>query len=414
MSWSEKIENVKFSVTTGDGKMFYPKLILGRRSREFNTMAFDFINVSDTLVERKKPKGFKYPLTFIFDGADNVDESMAFDTSAKDSRTWTVTHPFWGNIKGHPVSIEYGNEDLNITVITIDFWETIDVNYPNSNYSVKDNTFERKNQILQDSATSYVTTGEKSSSDIIKNKDSNILVASSFEELQTNETNADYQNAFSEAQKANDSLISDPYTAITKTQSLLDLPSGYDTPASNRAKAYLRAYERLKVSLKTVADKLFFESQGATCIASYCNAVVNPIEGDYKLITELDKISTDLVTMFEDYKTRLDNASVSIYDTTNYWQPDPIVQNNLSELVNYTNSNLYDLGVDSQQERIVYLDKDTNVILLAHRYLGLDADDENLELFIEINNIKFRELFRLKKGRKIKYYVFYKGFTRII
>ncbi|MNX97420.1 hypothetical protein D3C86_1297850 [compost metagenome] len=150
---------------------------------------------------------------------------------------------------------------------------------------------------------------------------------------------------------------------------------------------------------------MFFESQGATCIASYCNAVVNPIEGDYKLITELDKVSTDLVTMFEDYKNRLDGASVSIYDTTNYWQPDPIVQNNLSELVNYTNSNLYDLGVDSQQERIVYLDKDTNVILLAHRYLGLDTNDENLELFIEINNIKFRELFRLKKGRKIKYYV---------
>lgn len=405
MSWSEKIENVKFSVTTGDGKLFYPKLILGRRSREFNTMAFDFINVSDTLVERKKPKGFKYPLTFIFDGADNVDESMSFDTSAKDSRTWTVTHPFWGNIKGHPVSIEYGNEDLNITVITIDFWESIDVNYPNSNYSVKDNTFERKNKILQKSATSFATTGVKTSSDITKIKDSNILIASTFEDIQTNSTFAEYQNALSEAQKSVDNLLVDPFNAITKAQALLDKPSGFDLPIVDRVKSYLKAYDKLKTSLLTVGDKLFFESQASTCIASLCNTLVNPIEGDYKLITELDKVSNDLTEMFEDYQTRIDNASVSIYDTTNYWQPDPSVQNDLNELVNYTNSNLYDLGVDSQQERIVYLDKDTNVILLAHRYLGLDANDENLELFIEINNIKFRELFRLKKGRKIKYYV---------
>lgn len=405
MSWEEKNENVKFSIIMGDGKVFYPKIILGRRMREFNTMAFDFINVSDTLVERKKPKGFKYPLTLVFDGANNVEDSIAFDTSAKDSRTWTVVHPYWSTLRGHPVSIEYDNENLNITFISIDFWETIDVNYPNSNYSVKDNTFDRKNQILDDCATSYATTGLKSSADIIKNKDSNILVASSFTDLQTDITNADYQNAFSEAQKANDNLLIDPYTAIVKSQSLLDLPSGYNTPVSNRLKSYLKAYDKLKTSLVTVVDKLFFQSQAATCIASYCNASVNPIEGDYKLITELDKVSNDLTAIFEDYQKTLDDASVSIYDTTNYWQPDPSVQNNLNELVNYTNSNLYELGVNSQQERVVYLDKDTNVILLAHRYLGLDANDENLELFIEINDIKFRELFRLKKGRKIKYYV---------
>lgn len=405
MSWEDKIENVKFSIIMGDGKVFYPKLILSNRSREFNSMAFDFINVSDTLVERKKPKGFKYPLTFVFDGSDNVDESIAFDTSAKDSRIWVVTHPFWGPIKGHPISIEYDNTNLNITFVSVDFWETIDVNYPNSNYSVKDNTFDKKNQILDDCATSYATTGEKTSADIVKNKDSNILVASSFNELQTDETYADYQNAFSEAQKANDNLIIDPYTAITKTQSLLDKPSGYDTPVTERAKAYLKSYQRLKKSLITISDKLFFESQGATCIASYCNAVVNPIEGDYKLITELDKVSSDLTIMYDDYQKTLDNSSTSIYDTNNYWQPDPSVQTNLNDLVNYTNSNLYNLGVDSQQERIVYLDKDTNVILLAHRYIGLDVNDENLELFIKINDIKLKELFRLKKGRKIKYYV---------
>jgi hypothetical protein len=69
-----------------------------------------------------------------------------------------------------------------------------------------------------------------------------------------------------------------------------------------------------------------------------------------------------------------------------------------------TVSNLFDLAFDAQQERVVYLPKDSNLVLLTHKYMGL-ANDENMQRFREINNIKLKELFRIKKGRKIKYYV---------
>ncbi len=101
----------------------------------------------------------------------------------------------------------------------------------------------------------------------------------------------------------------------------------------------------------------------------------------------------------------IDNASVSIYDVENAWQPNAIVQSQLYDMVVFTVANLFNLGFDSQQERVVYTEKETNLILLVHRYLGMDVNDENLERFRQINQIKMNENFKIRKGRKIVYYV---------
>jgi hypothetical protein len=61
------------------------------------------------------------------------------------------------------------------------------------------------------------------------------------------------------------------------------------------------------------------------------------------------------------------------------------------------------MSFQTKRERIVYTDKKTNVILLTHRYLGMDDEDENIATMIQTNNIKLTELFSIEKGREIKY-----------
>jgi hypothetical protein len=405
MSWEEKINNIQFSITTGDGKQFFPLWKTGETSKEFNTSTFDFIDVQKSLVERKRPKSGKFPFTFWFDGEKHLENSDDFYNAADDSRVWTITHPYYGTIKGQPISISRNDTNLNITEFTVDFWESIDVDYPNSNFNVKDNTLVKKDAVLESCAASYSSNNVFKSQDITKNKESNVLTQSSFTEIQTNETNAEYQNAFSNAQKANDNLLDDPLTAIQRTQAIMDLPSSFTIPALNRAKAYLRAFGKLKKTFEGISDKLFFESQAGTCIASYCYSAVNFLDGDYEIVPDVELVSNDLVILYNDYLSILDSGSVSIYDIDNNWNPDPIVQSNLNDLVLYTLGNLYNLAFEAQQERIVYTDKDTNLFLLTHRYLGLDALDENIERFRIINDIKLNELFKIKKNRKIKYYV---------
>ena len=211
--------------------------------------------------------------------------------------------------------------------------------------------------------------------------------------------------SLSKAQKANDNLLNDSFDAILKSEQLLNLPSEYQQTVKDKISAYISAYNGIKRVLSTVSDKLFFESIGASLMACYCNASVNYQFGvDYKVSTDVEQVASSLISIYEDYLQILDSASTSNYEIENNYQPNATVQTQLNDLVLYTLANLYNLAFEAQQERIVYTTKDTNVVLLTHRYLG-SATDENIETFRQINDIKLKELLRIKKERKIKYYV---------
>lgn len=404
MGWKDKIENIRFTIKTGDGKEYFPLWKPGEKSVEFNTSTFDFINVKDSLIERKNPRSPKYPLTFWFQGDDNIEQAEAFLRSAEDPRYWTVTHPYYGSIKGQPLSITQNDVNYNVSEITVDFWKTIVFDFPKSNLSVQDNSLVRKDAIMENAALSYAG-GAPQSADIQKNKEANTLVAKSFDKVQTDETAADYQNATSQAQKSNDNLLKNPLDAIKKSQQLLNLPATYEIEVLSKVNAYKSAFLSLVKTITTVSDKLWFESMGASAISGFCNAAVNfNSETDYQVATQVESVVSDLVEIFNQYNEIIENATTSIYEVTAPYQPDATVQTQLNDLVIFTIANLYDVAFDAQQERIIYTEKDTNAILLCHKYFG-SANDTNLDRFCEINGIKLRERFRIKKGRKIKYYV---------
>lgn len=409
-NWEDRISNIKFSITTGDGKIFYPLWRDSVKNTDFNTTGFNFINVPGTLVERKERQGSVYPLTFYFDGADNIEKAKEFEISARDRRPWTVTHPIYDTIKGQPTSL--GRTDsLNITEITVNFWESIDVDYPNSNFSVKDNTLAKKDDVLASAAQSYSDKPVFEPEDIVKVKDNNVNISSSFDNVITsNPLYADalyteYQYATALAMKSSDKLLDNAFDSIVATQALLNIPSRIETSVSVRLNAYKQAYGKIKDIIDTVADKLGFESNGGAVIANYADAAVNPVEGDYTTMPEVQQAASELLAMYDDYVRVLDDASVSIYDINDTFQPDPLLQSQLYDIVMYTIGNLQQLAFEAQQERVVYTDKNTNLILLVHQYLGLDTNDENIERFRIINNIKLEELFRIRKDRRIIYYI---------
>lgn len=411
MSWENKINNVKFSIKCGDGKTFYPLWKGASKETEYNGGTFDFINVKGSLVERKLPKGASIPLVFWFEGTDNIEQTDEFERSAADSRAWEVVHPLYGTIKGQPLRLARNDENFNLTEVAVDFWESIDVDYPNHNFSVQDNSLYKTQNIEVACAESFASKDVYKSEDIVKVKEANLDNASSFNNaissnpLIADDVFAKYQNQISKAAKAADNLLDDAFDAIQQGQALLALPARIETGVKVRLDAFKVAFEKSKKILITVADKLLFQANAGTIIANYANVAVNPLETDYSVITEIQDVSVTLLDMYNQYVTLLDSASVSIYDVDQTFSPDPTVLNQLQDLVLFTVTGLFQLGFDSQQERIVYLDKDSNLILLAHRYLGLDVNDENLQKFRTINNIRLNELLKVKKGRKIIYYV---------
>lgn len=404
-TWKERIDNIPLQIITGDGNEFKPlfKSSDSEKTKEFNTSSFEFISVYGTLVDRKKPKSGKFPLTFYFEGEDNITQSDIFENSADDPRPWIVLHPFYGRIVGQPLSIARKDNFLNSTEINVDFWESIEVDYPIRNYSIKDNTRDLHNSVYLAASKSYVNNTKFSSIDIAKNHANILTIAGNAKSIQTNDTYSKFQNALNKGLKSIDKLLKDPLSAIEDIQRFLDLASTYDNAVEGRVGLYLSTYERLKDSIVSLVDKKYFEGIGASTIASIADAMINPLATDYVLVADVQKMSNKLSKVYNDYKTVLDSNQVSIYDVKKSYTPDATVQLELENLVTFTLANLFKLSFSAKRERIIYTDKKTNAILLVHRYIGLDNDDENLVKFIEINNIRLNELFTIQKGRKITY-----------
>jgi hypothetical protein len=304
---------------------------------------------------------------------------------------------------GQPMSIKRDNNNLNITEVTVPFYETIELDYPFINYSPKDNTRDKHRAVLSAFTQSAVNNVEYEPIDVPKNYERMNDINAEMKKLQNDNTYSDFQNALNSGLKAIDRITAEPLNAIEKIQAFLDLPATYEQAVLGRIGSYINVYYRLKNTIQTLADKKYFESLGGSLIASIGLASVLPIDGDYYLIGDVFNVSDQFRAVYNDYVETLDRASVSIYDVNNAYSPDPVAQLELNSLVNYTLSNLYNLSFEAKRERIVVVPEKTNVILLAHKYLGLDVDDENINIFVKTNNIKLAELFSIDKGREIKY-----------
>lgn len=404
MSKIDKLNNIQFTIKTGDGKIFTPLYIPTETSLEFNTNVFDFIDVPKSLVERKQPKSQKIPLKFYFQGDNVVEQTESFLESSKDKRYWIVTHPYYGEKKGHPISITVNDENLHSNEINIDFMESLIYEYPKSNLSIRDNSLFKRDSVLEKSNIAFTERFKATPEDVDKLNKSNNLTAKSFEKIQDEQTSVEYKNTLSSANKSTKLLFKNPNIPIINAQLLLNKPSEYKNAVIPRINAYLTAFNYLLKPFKTKNDILFFESQGANIISNLCYTSTNYNFGsDYTTIKEIDFVINSINKAYNLYMLSLDNSTTSVYQVNNY-SPYASLQSELNNLITYTISNLYELVFDAQKERIIYLEKNSNIILIAHKYLGL-ASEENIETLRKLNNIYLNELFLLKKGRKITYYV---------
>lgn len=405
MSWKDDLNNNPFKIVTGDGKEYRPLWINGEKSLEFNVAMYEFIDVEGALVDRKKPKSTQYPLVFYFQGDDNVTVAKNFETSARDNRAWEINHPFYGTIKGQPLRIGFDDSAYNITKITVDFWETIAYDYPNSKTSTRDTIVKKVDIVNVFGVSNYVSGAKPESADISTIKENNTDVAAKFDFMQTAETLVTYKNAVSKAAKGVDNIIASPGEMIENNQKLLMLPATYDKPVTDRINALKSAYFEIKSIINNRNDKYYFESQAATVLSGIAQAATDPQTDDYITRDQVSESTNLVLEVYNDYLTTVDDAQVDQYDVDNSWTPNGQLQTALYDLMTETVAGLYGLAFGAKQERIVETATETNLYLLTHKYMGLDVDDENLETFRTINNIQMNELFKIPKGRKIKYFV---------
>jgi hypothetical protein len=134
-------------------------------------------------------------------------------------------------------------------------------------------------------------------------------------------------------------------------------------------------------------------------------SAATPLDGDYGNRADVLQIITPIISTYSTYLESLDSLQSDNGGNVENYIPDGNAIAALDDLVDYTLSNLFTIAIGAKQERSVILEDDSNVIILTHRFYGLDPDDANLDKFIRQNGIGISELPQIKKGRKIIYYV---------
>lgn len=130
MSWLDRIQN-NFTITTGDGKVYTPNWISATKDLEWNVSEFDFPSIDGTLVSKKKKRGNRYNTELYFQGETHLDTATAFEQSATISnKSWTISHPLYGQISIQMPSIRMDNTQMNVTKISGVMIETILEDFP--------------------------------------------------------------------------------------------------------------------------------------------------------------------------------------------------------------------------------------------------------------------------------------------
>ena len=394
MTWKDRLNDITFSIT--------PLWKNGEKSKEFNISKYDFINVEGSFVDRKKGQSNLHPLLFWFQGEDHIEQCNAFEDSAANREPWTIEHPFYGTLKGQPVNLSRNDNNYGITEVSVSFWESITEDLPNSDISPKDEVIGMVESVNELSAQSFSDGVNPVASDIDFVKDSAIISGSKFEADADNYT--DFQNTVSKGIKASDKIVTDTLESFYSLQKILVEPANFNDSIVRKIKSYINAYESIKEGLGAVFSKYYYESQGASIIAGINLTAINPNSTDYISTNDISNVNTLMLDLYSDYLETLDTLQVDIYDVNNSWTPNVDIQTQLSLMVSFTSQQLFTLSFNARQEREYQLLEDSNLIILTHRFVGLDANDQNLEEFRQLNNIRNNELYKIKKDRIIKYY----------
>lgn len=405
MSWLDQVQN-NLQIITGDGKEYIPNWLNASKLKEYNIAEFNFPLVPGTLVPRGTPRGNKYNLEIYFQGEDHLDIAEAFDKSADDPRPWNLRHPFYGVILVQPVSLSQDNSAYNVSKFTIPIIETIDQANPRIVVDPISKILDISALALGNMQVSFglalPTTFDIP--DMLTDLQSVYDQGAKRVKLTADASN--YFNSFREAYAAVSNVVGEAQEAIFLIQTVINAPALFIDSVQNRINMLESQFTTLVDSIDSVVsvfDKKRHEQFSGAIICAMCEASVTDI--DYRNRSQVIQVMDKLVDSYNIYISNLDSFQTDNGGSPDSYIPDQASIMEISRLVSFTVSNLFYIAISTKQERIIYLDKDTNLIEIAHRLYGLLPDDSTIQTIINDNNIGINELLQIKKGRAITYTV---------
>ena len=407
MSWLDRYTK-NLIITTGDQKQ-YTLFTRPAFSREldFNSGDFQFVDVEGELVKKRKLRSRKFPLEFYFIGENHIEDSKLFEDSLKNEKPCIIDHPYYDTILAQILAVKFDDTELNITKVTCVAVETINdegvriVSNPLDVISLKQ--IEITSLISEEpNITPTITDIDTLKENTTANYGDAIKIIKIPAEAE------EYFNAYNEAITTINAITASPILAMQALTNFLLLPAQFTANVQDRINTILTQWHRLRLSLNaltSVTSKRLYEYQGSCLISSLCVAAVSPLENNYANASAALGIIDSIQEAHSQYQSDLDDIQSNNAGDPTAYVPGFNIQNGLNDLVLLTTANLYSLALSGRKEFSFVLKEDSNVILLTHRFYGLDELDNNIVDFINNNNLTYKEIaLGLSKGKTIIYY----------
>ena len=397
MTWIEKI-NTELRITTGDGDVYIPNWLNAVKQKEFNVSEFEFIEVSGTFVHRSKAKGNRYAIEIYFQGERHLAEAANFEKSTDDPRAWKIDHPFYGAITVQPLSLSFDNTAYNVTKITGTVVETITENNPKGKIDAADFVLLSKATLDGLAINAYVNTVIPKAKDV-KQLTANVkkMYSLAIPNINLDIDASAYFKAFTSALSAIITLISAPFQAMTLVSDFINAAIITAQSVQVRVSVLTDQFNGLRsiiLGLSSSSSPEFdrnakknYENNAGLVVSAACASAVT--EFDYKNRLEVIDMIDKLLALYNQYILDLDSFQANTFSEKESYFPDPNTLFQLNLLINTTVSSLFTIGLGTKQERIIYTEQDTNLILLAHRIYGLNQDDSTILLLKENLRIRF-------------------------
>jgi hypothetical protein len=407
MSWLDKIKTA-LVIETGDGKQYKPQWLNASKSVDYNVAEFDFPNVSGTLVKRGTPRGAKYSLELYFQGTEHLDEAARFEVSASDPRPWNITHPFYGRVTVQPTSLSFDNSGYNISKVTGTVIETITDSYPKGTVNPIDKIAQDTTATNATMAKSYSNNVVMTASDINRQQSAVAIAFNNAKKFVPQDAGEQLFNEYNESIALLADAQDDTEGAMAAMQKVIVSPATYAISVKNRVTVLGSSFNSFRDALDTTTTKNQKQSyaiNNGTSLSALALAASTPQATDYTNRSEVVTTVEQLIDYYNQYLEDLDTLQTDNGGAPDSFIPDADSLRQLNLLYNYTLSNLFNIALNAKQERSLVLLEDSNWILLAHKFYGMDANDENISTLMQQNNAGLSTALQVEKNTRVYYYV---------
>lgn len=412
MSWQDRLRDAVYVSPSGERIDFNYEDV--RQTVDKKTTGFEFPDSDGTYVQDLGHSGRRYPLRIFFWGDDYDIEAALFEAALLERGVGTLEHPIYGVINVVPFGTITRNDALktaaNQAVFTVTFWETIDIIYPSGQIDPASEVLTAVDEYNDAVSAEFEEITDLDSAieqTSFKNSYQSLLDGARSGLQVVADAQSDVQQQFDAiADSINegiDILVGQPLALAFQTTLLLQSPARALTSIAAR----LTAYGDLASSIfsgptaspgNDARNSNEFHTDDLYASTYVTGSIVSVVNNQFTTKTEALEAAEIVLAQFEAVTEWRDNnfESLAEIDTGGSYQQ-------LQEAVALTAGFLVQISFTLKQEHRVVLDRNRTIIdLVAEKYGSVD---DQLDFFINSNDLSGSEILELPKGREIVYYI---------